>query len=99
MKAKKRNGKKRSQKGKRKTKRKGRKGKKKVRDYKKKNVIKSKDQNTIQNTVNQVRKTKQGNSSSEDSAKLPKKLDCKNNTGAVNRFKQNRRFYDKYNLL
>ena len=76
--------------------RKDKKGKKNKQGNKKKTIIKSKDQDRTHNKVNQVRKTKQ---TSSDSVKLPKKLTCDNNTKAVNNFKQNRRFYDKYNLL
>ena len=63
---------------------------------KKKTIIKINNQDR---SSNKVRKTKQDNSSSADSTTLPKKLNCDNNTKAVNNFKQNRRLYDKYNLL
>ena len=88
----------RNRSGQGKMRRKDKKGKKNKQGNKKKTIIKSKDQDRSHNKVNQVRKTKQDNSSS-DSVKLPKKLTCDNNTKAVNNFKQNRRFYDKYNLL
>ena len=91
-------GKKKNHQGKRTMRRKNRNRKKNKQGKKKKTIIKSNDQDRRSKKVNQVRKTKQDNSSSADSS-LPKKLNCDNNTKAVNNFKQNRRLYDKYNLL
>ena len=61
---------------------------------KKKKTSTRKSQKRGQVRKKTLRKTKQDNSSS-----IPKKLNCDNNTKAVNNFKQNRRFYDKNNLL
>ena len=63
----------------------------------KKKTKKRKSQGKNQVERKHARKMKQDNSSS---TKLPKKLNCDPpNTKAVNSFKQNRRFYDKNNLL
>ena len=76
-----------------------RKGKKKFNKMKK-NTKRRKSQGTKKVKISNVLKANRDNTSSTESATPSKKLICDPpNTKAVNNFKQNRRFYDKYNLL
>ena len=86
-------------KGKKKS-RKNRNGKKKLYKKKKKTKGGKKKSRSQQQKINNLKKSKEDNSSLTEPTTLPKKLNCDPpNTKAVNNFKQNRRFYDKYNLL
>ena len=99
MKRKNKKGNKFNKKDKKKRNGKNQKGKKKF-NKKKKNTKRRKNQGTKKVKISNVLKANRDNSSSTESATPPKKLTCDPpNTKAVNNFKQNRRFYDKYNLL